>query len=105
MLIIPAIDIRDGNCVMLTQGRLDAETIYSNDPAYLAKMWQLKGAKRLHVVDLDGAFQGSRKNFEVVKKIRENISIPMEFGGGVRSMKTIDLLADAGIDHIIMGTI
>ncbi len=105
MLIIPAIDLRDGNCVMLTQGRLDAETIYSNDPAYLAKIWQAKGAKRLHVVDLDGAFQGSPRNFEVLKKIRESVSIPVEFGGGVRSMKTIDLLAEAGIDHIIIGTI
>jgi phosphoribosylformimino-5-aminoimidazole carboxamide ribotide isomerase len=105
MLIIPAIDIRDGNCVMLTQGKLEDETIYSNDPVYLAKIWQARGAKRLHVVDLDGAFQGSPKNFEVVKKIRENVSIPIEFGGGVRSMKTIDLLSEAGIDHIIIGTI
>jgi phosphoribosylformimino-5-aminoimidazole carboxamide ribotide isomerase len=105
MLIIPAIDIRDGNCVMLTQGRLDAETIYSNDPANLAKIWQEKGAKRLHVVDLDGAFQGSPKNFDVLKKIRANITIPLEFGGGVRSMQTINLLAEAGVDHIIIGTV
>jgi len=105
MLILPAIDIRDGNCVMLTQGRLDAETVYSSDPVYLAKIWQAKGAKRLHIVDLDGAFQGAPKNFEVVKKIRENVSVPIQFGGGVRSMKTIDMLIAAGIDYVIMGTV
>jgi len=90
---------------MLTQGRLDAETVYSSDPVYLAKIWQAKGAKRLHIVDLDGAFQGAPKNFEVVKKIRENVSVPIQFGGGVRSMKTIDMLIAAGIDYVIMGTV
>lgn len=105
MLIIPAIDIRAGNCVMLTQGRIEAETIFSKDPVFMAKLMQAKGAKRLHVVDLDGAFQGMPKNIEIVKSIRAAIQIPIEFGGGVRNMKTIDSLIEGGIDHVILGTI
>ena len=105
MLIIPAIDIRDGNCVMLTQGKLEAETIYSKDPVLVAQYWQSKGAKRLHVVDLDGAFQGVSRNIQTVKRIREAVSIPMEFGGGVRSMQAIDALFEAGINYVIIGTV
>lgn len=105
MLIIPAVDIRGGNCVMLTQGKLEAETVYSKDPAFISKLWQAKGAKRLHVVDLDGAFQGMPKNLEIIKKIRASVEIPMEAGGGVRSMKTIDTLFEIGIEHVILGTI
>jgi len=105
MLVIPAIDIRGGNCVMLTQGKLEAETVYSKDPAFIAKLWQAKGAKRLHVVDLDGAFQGSPKNLEVLKKIREAVEIPIECGGGVRSLKTIDYLVEIGMNYVILGTL
>ena len=105
MLIIPAIDIRAGNCVMLTQGRLEAETIFSKDPVFMAKLMQAKGAKRLHVVDLDGAFQGMPKNIEILRSIRSAVQIPIEFGGGVRSMKTIEVLIEAGIEHIILGTV
>jgi phosphoribosylformimino-5-aminoimidazole carboxamide ribotide isomerase len=105
MLIIPAIDIRGGNCVMLTQGKLEAETVYSKDPAFMAKIWQARGAKRLHVVDLDGAFSGSLQNLEIIRKIRATVEVPVECGGGVRSMKTIDTLIDAGMDYVIIGTL
>jgi phosphoribosylformimino-5-aminoimidazole carboxamide ribotide isomerase len=105
MLVIPAIDIRGGNCVMLTQGKLEAETIYSKDPAFMGKLWQARGAKRLHVVDLDGAFNGIQQNFEVIKKIRAAVDIPIECGGGVRNLKTIDMLCEAGINYVIIGTL
>ncbi len=105
MIIIPAVDIRGGNCVMLTQGKIDAETIYSKDPVFIAKLWQAKGAKRLHVVDLDGAFMGMPKNLEIVRKIRAGVDIPIEFGGGIRNLKTIDTLIEAGIDYVIVGTL
>ncbi|OGS09242.1 MAG: 1-(5-phosphoribosyl)-5-[(5-phosphoribosylamino)methylideneamino]imidazole-4-carboxamide isomerase [Elusimicrobia bacterium RIFOXYA1_FULL_47_7] len=105
MLIIPAIDIRAGNCVMLKQGKIDAETVYSKDPVFMAKLWQAKGASRLHVVDLDGAFGGSPQNLEIIKRIRAGISIPIQLGGGVRSLNTIDTLFDIGIDRIIVGTL
>lgn len=105
MLVIPAIDIRGGNCVMLTQGKIEAETVYSKDPAFIAKLWQAKGAKRLHVVDLDGAFHGSPQNIEVLKKIREAVEIPIECGGGVRNLKTIDSLFELGMNYVIIGTL
>jgi phosphoribosylformimino-5-aminoimidazole carboxamide ribotide isomerase len=90
---------------MLTQGKLEAETVYSKDPAFMAKLWQAKGAKRLHVVDLDGAFQGMPQNLDVLKKIRDAVNIPIECGGGVRSLKTIDTLIEIGMDHVIIGTL
>lgn len=105
MLIIPAIDIRGGNCVMLTQGRIEAETIYSRDPVFIAKLFQAKGAKRLHIVDLDGAFQGLPQNMELVKNIRASVDIPIQFGGGVRNLKTIDSLIELGINYVIVGTL
>lgn len=105
MLIIPAIDIRDGNCVMLTKGKLEDETVYSKDPAFMAKLWQMKGARRMHVVDLDGAFSGLPRNLDVIKKIRESIDIPIQAGGGIRSMKTVDALFEAGVNYVILGTV
>src|SRR3989339_397772 len=105
MLIIPAIDIRGGNCVMLTQGKLEAETVYSKDPAFIAKMFQAKGAKRIHIVDLDGAFSGVPQNTSIVEKIREAVTVELEFGGGVRKIETIEKMLDIGIDKIIIGTV
>jgi len=105
MLIIPAIDIRGGNCVMLTQGKIEAETIYSKDPVFMAKIWQAKGAKRLHVIDLDGAFQGMSNNSEIIRNIKKSVDIPLQVGGGIRSLKSFDSLFDAGIDHVIVGTL
>ncbi|MFH1369641.1 MAG: 1-(5-phosphoribosyl)-5-[(5-phosphoribosylamino)methylideneamino]imidazole-4-carboxamide isomerase [Elusimicrobiota bacterium] len=105
MLVIPAIDIRAGNAVMLTQGKIEAEKIFSKDPVFIAKLMQAKGAKRLHVVDLDGAFQGTPKNMEIVKNIRASIQIPIQFGGGIRNLKAIDSLINSGIDYVILGTL
>ncbi|OGS47387.1 MAG: 1-(5-phosphoribosyl)-5-[(5-phosphoribosylamino)methylideneamino]imidazole-4-carboxamide isomerase [Elusimicrobia bacterium RIFOXYD2_FULL_34_15] len=105
MLIIPAIDIRGGNCVMLTQGKLEAETVYSKDPAFIAKMFQAKGAKRIHIVDLDGAFSGSPQNIAVIEKIRQAVTVEIEFGGGVRKIETIEKMLNIGIDKIIIGTV
>ena len=105
MLIIPAVDIRGGNCVMLTQGKIEAETIYSKDPIFISKIWQAKGAARLHVVDLDGAFQGMSNNAEIIRSIRKSVDIPIQVGGGIRSLKAIDTLFDAGINYAIVGTL
>ncbi|TAL23754.1 MAG: 1-(5-phosphoribosyl)-5-[(5-phosphoribosylamino)methylideneamino]imidazole-4-carboxamide isomerase [Nitrospirae bacterium] len=104
MLVIPAIDLKDGQCVRLLQGRKDAVTSYSNDPASTAKRWESCGAKLLHVVDLDGAFTGSQKNFEAIKKIREAVAMDIEVGGGIRDIKKIDELVGIGINRIILGT-
>ncbi|MDD5686954.1 MAG: 1-(5-phosphoribosyl)-5-[(5-phosphoribosylamino)methylideneamino]imidazole-4-carboxamide isomerase [Elusimicrobia bacterium] len=105
MLIIPAIDIRDGNCVRLSQGKLEAECIYSKDPTFIAKMFQSKGAKRIHIVDLDGAFKGAPQNLVELEKIRQAVSIEIEFGGGIRKIETLEKIANMGIDKIILGTV
>jgi phosphoribosylformimino-5-aminoimidazole carboxamide ribotide isomerase len=103
MLIIPAIDILDGCVVRFVQGRLNKK-IYSSDPVKTAKHWENAGGKMLHVVDLDGAISGVPKNIDIVKKIARNIKIPVEFGGGVRKLKTIKELIDSGISRVILGT-
>lgn len=105
MDIIPAIDIRGNNCVRLVQGKLDQETIYSKDPVFVAKLWQAKGAQRLHIVDLDGAFGGTLKHFDLIKKIRDSVHVTLEVGGGIRDIKTAERLFNAGIDKIIFGTV
>ena len=105
MIIIPAVDIRQGKCVRLTQGKIDQETIYSNDPVFIAKMWQAKGAKRLHIIDLDGAFSSKTQSIEILENIRKSVDAVIQFGGGVRSIEIIDQLVKLGIDKIILGTI
>lgn len=104
MLIIPAIDLKDGQCVRLQQGRKDAVTVYSGDPSVTAKKWELCGAKVLHVVDLDGAFTGTQKNLHSILKVRERVKMVMEVGGGIRDITTVDRLISAGIDRVILGT-
>jgi phosphoribosylformimino-5-aminoimidazole carboxamide ribotide isomerase len=104
MLIIPAIDLKDGVCVRLQQGRKDAVTVYSRDPAGTARKWELMGAKVLHVVDLDGAFTGSQKNFDKIVEIRKSVKMKIEVGGGIRDLATIDRLLSAGINRVIIGT-
>ncbi len=104
MFVIPAIDLKGGQCVRLLQGKEDAVTIYSNDPASTAKKWEECGAKLLHVVDLDGAFTGSQKNLDAIIKIRESVLIDIEVGGGIRDIKKIDDLISIGINRIILGT-
>lgn len=104
MLVIPAIDLKDGQCVRLLQGRKDAVTTYSNDPASTARQWESCGAKLLHVVDLDGAFTGSQKNLDAIIKIRKSVSMDIEVGGGIRDLKKINDLINIGVDRIILGT-
>jgi phosphoribosylformimino-5-aminoimidazole carboxamide ribotide isomerase len=104
MLIIPAIDLKEGKCVRLEQGLMDKATVYSDDPATTAKHWEAQGAELLHVVDLNGAFAGVPKNLDAIKAIRGAIRIPIEVGGGIRDMPTIRTLVSIGIDRIILGT-
>lgn len=104
MFVIPAIDLKGGQCIRLLQGKEDTVTIYSNDPASTAKKWEECGAKLLHVVDLDGAFTGSQKNLDAIIKIRESVLIDVEVGGGIREIEKIDDLISIGINRIILGT-
>src|SRR6202040_485557 len=93
---IPAIDIRDGRCVRLVQGDFARETAYGDDPSEMARHWQAEGAQRLHVVDLDGARDGVRANAEVVRRLLRSVSVPVQVGGGVRSLETAQTLLDDG---------
>jgi phosphoribosylformimino-5-aminoimidazole carboxamide ribotide isomerase len=104
MLIIPAIDLKEGKCVRLEQGLMNKATVYSEDPATTARHWEAQGAELLHVVDLDGAFAGAPKNLDAIKAIRAAIKIPIEVGGGIRDIATIKTLLSIGIDRIILGT-
>lgn len=104
MLIIPAIDLKDGQCVRLQQGRKDAVTVYSGDPVTTARKWESCGAKVLHIVDLDGAFTGKQKNLESILQIRRQLKITIQVGGGIRDIMTVDKLVSAGIDRVILGT-
>jgi len=105
MLIIPAIDLRAGKCVRLVEGRLDRETVYSDEPATVAKLWEKMGAKHLHVVDLDGAFTGTPKNLDVISEIIKSVSIPVQIGGGIRDITTVDKLLELGASRVILGTV
>jgi phosphoribosylformimino-5-aminoimidazole carboxamide ribotide isomerase len=104
MLIIPAIDLKEGKCVRLEQGLMERATVYSDDPATTARHWESQGAELLHVVDLNGAFAGAPKNLPAIMAIREAIKIPIEVGGGIRDMATVRKLVSVGIDRIILGT-
>jgi phosphoribosylformimino-5-aminoimidazole carboxamide ribotide isomerase len=104
MLIIPAIDLKEGKCVRLEQGLMDKATVYSDDPATTAKHWEAQGAELLHVVDLNGAFAGVPKNLDAIKAIRSAVKMPIEVGGGIRDMATIRTLVSIGIDRVILGT-
>ncbi|MBI5212547.1 MAG: 1-(5-phosphoribosyl)-5-[(5-phosphoribosylamino)methylideneamino]imidazole-4-carboxamide isomerase [Nitrospirae bacterium] len=105
MIVIPAIDLKDGKCVRLLQGKKEDATVYSDDPGSTAKKWEACGAKLLHVVDLDGAFTGSQKNIEGIRKIRQAVNMEIEVGGGIRDMTRIDLLVSIGINRVILGTV
>lgn len=104
MLIIPAIDLKEGKCVRLEQGLMDKATVYSDDPATTAKHWESQGAELLHVVDLNGAFAGVPKNLDAIKSIRAAVKMQIEVGGGIRDIATIQTLVSIGIDRIILGT-
>ena len=104
MLIIPAIDLIEGRCVRLREGRLSSEKVYSKEPVAVAELWELKGAERLHIVDLDGAFEGEPQNLKIVKRIAKDINIPIQFGGGIRNLKIIKEVLDCGVEYAILGT-
>jgi len=104
MLVIPAIDLRAGRCVRLRQGIKDQETVYSDNPAEVARRWEAQGAEVIHVVDLDGAFEGRPRNFAVVKKVVKAVGIPIQLGGGLRNLKAIERAIEAGVARVILGT-
>ena len=104
MIIYPAIDLLDGKCVRLSQGNYDTVTIYSEKPDEFAALWTSKGAKFIHVVDLNGARTGKPENDDVLKKIVENAGVPIQVGGGIRSIERISKLMDLGINRVILGT-
>lgn len=105
MLLIPAIDLKDGKCVRLRQGRMEDETVFSDDPVAVAGRWVEAGAKRLHIVDLNGAFAGKPVNAEVIHKIAETYpDLPIQVGGGIRDDDTVQTYLDAGVQYVIIGT-
>ena len=105
MLLIPAIDLKDGRCVRLRQGRMDDETIFSDDPVEVAGRWVEAGARRLHLVDLNGAFAGEPVNGGVIRAIAKAYpDLPIQVGGGIRDEQTIQAYLDAGVDFVIIGT-
>ncbi|MFY9329405.1 MAG: 1-(5-phosphoribosyl)-5-[(5-phosphoribosylamino)methylideneamino]imidazole-4-carboxamide isomerase [Georgfuchsia sp.] len=106
MLLIPAIDLKDGHCVRLKQGDMEDATVFSEDPAAMARYWIDQGARRLHLVDLNGAFAGKPKNERAIKAILDEIGdeIPVQLGGGIRDLDTIERCLDDGISYVIIGT-
>lgn len=104
MQLYPAIDIKDGKCVRLTQGLFDNVTIYSDTPADMARQWVEQGATFLHLVDLDGALAGKSVNETVIRAIAQTVSVPIQIGGGIRSAEAIQAMLDAGVTRVIIGT-
>ena len=104
MIIIPAVDIKNGRCVRLLQGRKDEETIFSNDPVKMAIKWDDEGAELIHVIDLDGAFEKSPQNINSIKNIINNVKAGVQVGGGIRDKKTIRMFIDLGAERVIIGT-
>ena len=106
MLLIPAIDLKDGHCVRLKQGDMDQSTVFSDNPADMALQWVAKGARRLHLVDLNGAFAGKPQNYSAIRSILKAVGddIPVQLGGGIRDLDTIEKYIDGGVRYIIIGT-
>jgi phosphoribosylformimino-5-aminoimidazole carboxamide ribotide isomerase len=102
--IVPAVDLKAGRCVRLRQGRADAETVFSDDPVAMARRWEASGARRLHVVDLDGAFAGGPAQSDLVRAMIRAVSIPVQVGGGLREMAHVETVLDAGARWAIVGT-
>lgn len=103
-MVIPAVDIRGGRCVRLLQGRADQETVYFDRPVEAARLWADQGAELIHVVDLDGAFEGRPANFEAVAAIAREVAVPIEVGGGIRSDDTVAAYLDAGVQRVVLGS-
>ncbi|MDQ1239521.1 MAG: phosphoribosylformimino-5-aminoimidazole carboxamide ribotide isomerase, partial [Thermodesulfobacteriota bacterium] len=105
MIVIPAIDLKDGQCVRLRQGRFDAVTVFNPDPSSQARAWEDAGAARIHVVDLDGSASGSPVNRHVIERIVACVSVPVQLGGGIRDRAGVKGYLDLGIDTVILGTL
>ena len=105
MLVIPAIDLKEGRCVRLEQGLMEKDTVYNDDPGAQARSWQDQGGELLHIVDLDGAFAGVPKNKAAIEAIVKAVDIPTELGGGIRDLATVEAYLDLGIDRVILGTV
>src|SRR5215471_6542036 len=105
MLIIPAIDLRNGKCVRLSQGRKDAATIYDSDPIAVAKDFERDGAELIHVVDLDGAFGEGRQSRNIGLRVIQSVSVPVQFGGGLREVRDVDEMINAGASRVVIGTL
>jgi phosphoribosylformimino-5-aminoimidazole carboxamide ribotide isomerase len=104
VIVIPAVDLKDGRCVRLSQGKMDQESVYSEHPVEMAKHWESKGAERLHVVDLNGAVTGKPFHRSLVKEISRSVHIPIEVGGGIRDCDTIEDYLSSGVRWVILGT-
>lgn len=104
MILFPAIDIRDGKCVRLIQGDYDQEIIYNDSPTAMAKEWEQQGATYIHVVDLDGAKTGNSSNKEAIRAIAGSVSVPVQVGGGIRTMEIVDTHIASGVSRVIIGT-
>jgi phosphoribosylformimino-5-aminoimidazole carboxamide ribotide isomerase len=105
MLLIPAIDLKDGKCVRLKQGRMEDDTVFSDDPVAMAQRWVDAGARRLHLVDLNGAFEGKPMNASIVHDIVKAFpDVPVQIGGGIRDEETIQTYLDVGVQYVIIGT-
>jgi phosphoribosylformimino-5-aminoimidazole carboxamide ribotide isomerase len=105
MIIIPAIDLKDGKCVRLRQGKMDSSTIFTDDPSAQARTWQDMGAQRIHVVDLDGSVSGKPRNLAMVRQITDAVRVPVQLGGGIRNAETIRLYLEMGVKTAILGTV
>ncbi len=104
MMVIPAVDLRRGRCVRLVQGRPEAETVFGEDPVAVARDWAARGAPRLHVVDLDGAFAGTPKQVGLIQEIARGIPVPVEAGGGLRDLDSVEMLLASGARWVMLGT-
>ena len=104
MLVIPAIDLKDGRCVRLRQGDMSEETVYSEDPSAMALRWEGLGARLLHVVDLNGAIDGEPRNLAQIEAILKAVSIPIQVGGGIRTLETVRMYLSRGVTRVVMGT-
>ena len=105
MILIPAIDLKEGHCVRLRQGNMDDSTVFSDDPVAMAEKWVSQGCSRLHLVDLDGAFEGEPVNADVIQEICNSFpDLPIQIGGGIRNIETVESYLEAGVSYVILGT-
>ncbi len=104
MIVIPAVDIKDGRCVRLLQGRMDAETVFSDDPAAMAARWEKAGAELIHVVDLNGAVGKRPENLDAIQKILDTVEADIQVGGGIRNEETVGMYLDLGVARVVIGT-